>query len=266
MNYEQIPPPDYLKSYIRYFWKLKNDNAHESFKTLGPLPDGCPGIIFQHSSEGSFVDPIHKQLPEIFLYGQTIKPTELYLQGKFQTLGICFYPYALKSIFRFNASELTDNCLDLSLVTNGLKEQLLNSHSLSHQVKIFSSHIYNQIKTKGTSIDRVTEYALTCIAKSKGNLSLKDLQTELQLSERGFQRKFDTHVGISPKLFARVCRFQASLAQLKSNNYKNLSDIAFDNGYADQSHFIRSFKEFAGFSPFQFQKHNRKLAENFSVV
>lgn len=266
MDYEQLPPPDYLKRYIRYFWKLKNDNSEEASKTLGPLPDGCPGIIFQHSSEGALVGPTDTYLPEIFLYGQTIKPIEFYLRGKFQTLGICFYPHAINHIFGFTASELTDNCLDLSLVANGLKEQLLNSPSVTHQIEVLSSHLHNQVNKKDASIDRVTEYALTRIVKSKGNLSLKGLQTELQLSERGFQRKFDAQVGISPKLFARVCRFQASLTQLKSNNYENLSDIAFDNGYTDQSHFIRSFKEFTGFSPFQFQKHNRKLAENFSVL
>jgi AraC-like DNA-binding protein len=92
------------------------------------------------------------------------------------------------------------------------------------------------------------------------------LQRNLNLSERGFQRRFNQHVGISPKLFSRVCKFQAALGQLKNNNYANLSDVAFDNGYADQSHFIRSFKEFAGFSPYQFQKRDRKIAENFSVI
>lgn len=266
MNYQEIQPPDHLRQWIRYFWVLENDSPNDSNQILSPLADGCPGIIFQHSSKGHFYDPYEKHLPEIFLYGQTIQPADLYLEGQFKSIGICLYPSALKSLFQFNASELTDSCLDLSLLIRQLKEPLLNSPTIADQIEIFSSHIEALTRKKDASVDRVTAYALTRIAESNGNISLRNLQKELQLSERGLQRKFDQHVGISPKLFARVCRFQATLAQLKNNNFNNLSDIAFDNGYADQSHFIRTFKEFAGFSPLQFQKSNRRLTANFSLL
>lgn len=265
MKYEQLPPPAHLKNFIRYFWILEHNGDTQTSNTMAPLADGCPGIVFQHSSEGSFYDLGNKQVPEIFLYGQTITPTDLKINGKFKTVGICFYPYALKSIFGFHASELTDNCMDLTLLMKRLKEPLLNARTSRDQIEIFSSSIGQQIKSKNYEVDRAVEYALTQIIKSKGSVALKDLQDEMKLSERGFQRRFDQQVGISPKLFSRVCRFQASLDQLKNNRYVNLSDVAFDNGYADQSHFIRSFKEFAGFSPYQFQKSERKLAENFSV-
>ena len=266
MKYEQISPPPYLKNYVRYFWVLESDGTSEPAKKLLPLADGCPGIIFQHSSVGSFSDSAHEHLPEIFLYGQTVKPTELNLGGQFKTFGVCFYPYTLKSMFGFDASELTDSCVDLTLLVNNFKEPLLNASSLKNQIDTFSTHLDCHIKKSSYRIDHATEYALSEIVQAKGNLPLRDLQRKLKLSERGFQRSFNQHVGISPKLFSRVCRFQAALRQLKNNNYANLSDVAFDNGYADQSHFIRSFKEFAGFSPNQFQKRDRKIAENFSVI
>jgi len=266
MKYEQISPPPYLKNYVRYFWVLESDGTSEPAKKLLPLADGCPGIIFQHSSVGSFSDSAHEHLPEIFLYGQTVKPTELNLGGQFKTFGVCFYPYTLKSMFGFDASELTDSCVDLTLLVNNFKEPLLNASSLKNQIDTFSTHLDCHIKKSSYRIDHATEYALSEIVQAKGNLPLRDLQRKLKLSERGFQRSFNQHVGISPKLFSRVCKFQAALRQLKNNNYANLSDVAFDNGYADQSHFIRSFKEFAGFSPNQFQKRDRKIAENFSVI
>jgi AraC-like DNA-binding protein len=267
MQYQQILPSPRLKNYIRYFWALESDDNSKSEKKLLPLADGCPGIIFQRSSFGSFSDPSHDHLPEVFLYGQTVKPTEINLGGKFQTVGVCFYPYTLKSIFGFDANELTDSCLDLTLLlTNNFKEPLLNASSPYNQIEIFSTHLYSYIQKSRYHIDPATQFALSQIVQSKGNLPLRDLQKKLKLSERGFQRKFNQHVGISPKLFSRVCRFQAALHQLKNNDYANLSDLAFDNGYADQSHFIRSFKEFAGFSPYQFQKNHRKIAENFSLI
>ena len=264
MKYQQFLPPAPLKSYIRYFWVLEQQSDSQSVDTLSPLADGCPGIIFQHPSEGNFYHDSGKHFPEIFLYGQTITPLDIKVRGKFKTLGVCFSPSALKSIFRFHASELTDSCVDLSLLLSRVTEPLLNARTASEQIAFLSAEIYKLVVGKNAKVDHAIEYALSKMVKSGGNVVLKNLQKDLQLSERGFQRRFDQQVGISPKLFARVCRFQASLTQLKNNAYINLSDIAFDNGYADQSHFIRSFKEFAGFSPFEFQK--RQLADNFSAA
>lgn len=263
MHYKLITPPDHLKQWIRFFWALETDG--EVSHVLNPLADGCPGIIFQHASDGQFYDRAKHLMPEIFLYGQTINCSPLSLNGKFKTVGICFYPSALRSLFRINASELTDSCVDITLLTDQLKEPLANSISLTEKIEIFSSRIWDIIKREEPAADRATEFAIRRIVQSNGNLQLRSLQKEMQLSERGLQRKFEQYVGIPPKLFSRVCRFQASLTQLRKSNFHNLSDIAFDNGYADQSHFIRTFKDFAGFSPLQFQKNKRTLAANFTV-
>ncbi len=110
------------------------------------------------------------------------------------------------------------------------------------------------------------EYALSNMLLSKGTISLKKLTESLSLSERTFERKFKEYVGLSPKLFSRICRFQTSLKQLKHYNYNKLSDIAFENEYADQSHFIRSFKKFSGLSPNQYQQQSSKVVENLSEV
>jgi AraC-like DNA-binding protein len=266
MQYRQIPPPAYLESYVRFFWTLESDGMDVLPKTLGPLADGCPGLLFQRREKGIFYDLDNKELPELFIYGQTIKRTEILLVGNFKTIGICFFPNALKSILGINANELTDDCLDLNLLCTRLPEQLANTPLMVDQIEILSSYFFAQINKTGAEVDKITHYAFTRIMEAKGCLSLKELQTDLKLSERSFERKFNQYVGISPKLFSKVCRFQASLEQLKRNDYSKLSDIAFDNGYADQSHFIRNFKEFAGFSPYQFQKQSYELASNFPVL
>ncbi|MNT33599.1 DNA-binding transcriptional activator FeaR [compost metagenome] len=113
-----------------------------------------------------------------------------------------------------------------------------------------------------TDADEIIQYSLSQIVKSKGGILLKDLHDDLQLSERSFERKFKQSIGISPKLYARICRFKVSLNQLKNNDFQKLSDIAYENDYSDQSHFIRSFKEFAGFSPLQYPKLVNVVIEN----
>ena len=263
MQYKQIAPPDHLKQWVRFFWLL--ETADEVSHILNPLADGCPGILLQHASDGQFRDPIKESVPEILLYGQTIRCSPLHLIGQLKTVGVCFYPSALKSLFRINASELTGSCVDFTLLVDQLKEPLANSNSLNEKIDILSTRLWNIIKRRQPSSDTTTDWAIRRIIESKGKLQLRSLQRELQVSERGLQRKFEQHVGISPKMFSRVCQFQASLTQLRKSDFENISDIAFDNGYADQSHFIRTFKEFSGLSPLQFQKSKRTLTPNFAV-
>ena len=86
----------------------------------------------------------------------------------------------------------------------------------------------------------------------------------MHLSERSFERKFKSQVGISAKLFSRICRFQSSFQQFINEDFNTLTDIAFEHTYSDQSHFIRSFKEFAGLSPLQFQKNLNIVAVNLA--
>ena len=67
-------------------------------------------------------------------------------------------------------------------------------------------------------------------------------------------RLFRQEVGISPKKFAKIIQFQASLEQLSKEEYFKLSQIAYDKGFADQSHFIRIFRQYTGNTPSAFVK------------
>lgn len=270
MKYKQIKPPAYLKDYVRYFWTLESNGIGASPKTFKTIADGCPGLIVQQSENGTFYDQNNKPLPRIFLYGQATKHAQIHALGKFSTIGIYLHPSALKPIFGLKADELTDSCLDLNVMAEKqgvhLSEQLLSASSLADQIKILSSYLLFQIRKNDTPADKPMQHALSQILQSKGNLSLKKLRETLGLSERSFERKFKQCVGIPPKLFSRVCRFQASLDQLRNNHYHKLSDIAFENEYADQSHFIRAFKEFAGFSPYRYRQQSNEVVENFAEL
>lgn len=267
MQYAQIPPPDFLRHHVRYFWTLESSATEALPKVFGPVVDGCPGLMFQQPDMGAFSQD-NKQLADIAVYGQSTKHSVLTFTGQLHLVGIVFYPNALKSIFGINAGELTNACTNLELLparhTAELSGRLLHASPIAEQINILSDYLFKQIASNQQA-DDLTQYAIAQIAKTKGGTSLKDLQDDLRMTERSFERRFKDHVGISPKLFSRICRFQASLSQLRANHYSKLSDVAFENDYADQSHFIRTFKEFTGFSPYQYQKQLEEVAENFTL-
>jgi AraC-like DNA-binding protein len=76
-----------------------------------------------------------------------------------------------------------------------------------------------------------------------------NIQRELNIYERTLQRMFEKHIGISPNIYRRICQFNSAFTDLNLGNYNNLSDIANNHGYADQSHYIRAFKEFTNITP-----------------
>ncbi|TCC91039.1 helix-turn-helix domain-containing protein [Pedobacter hiemivivus] len=266
MKFREIQPPLFLKDYVRYFWVLESSDVGELPKTFGAIADGSPGIIFQQSEHGSFYQN-HKELPSVFLYGQTTRYTQLHSPGSFRTIGVYFYPHALKSIFGFNAAELTNSCLDVDLIPSTqflqLSERLLNTPEPEEQIDVLSTYLFSQIEKNRRFEDPIAQYAVAEMLKVNGAIDLKLLLANLKITERSFERRFKYDVGIPPKLLSRIIRFQASMELLRGNKYNKLSDIAFENNYADQSHFIRSFKEFAGISPNQYQKQYTELVENF---
>jgi len=260
MLYRQIPPPTHLQNYIRYFWVLESDDANILSRSFRTIAEGSPGLIFQSPDKGAMYQ-FDVEMPSVFLYGQSTSYGEISFASGFSTIGICFYPDALRTVFGLDADELTNTCASLEALSGKmgslLSEQLMDDGSNTHRIRVLSAYLSSLLDRNNKYENKSIQYLLSRIIQAKGGLSLDDLRKELQVSERSLERKFRQFIGIAPKLFCRISRFQASLNELRFNRYEKLSDIAYENEYADQSHFIRSFKEFAGCSPLQYQKQLR---------
>jgi len=269
MNYQYIVPPAYLRDYVEYFWTLDSTKGQSDPLKFATIADGSPGLIFQVSSNG-FAYQDEKPLPAIYLYGQTTACSQILLPSSFQTIGVYFYPHALKSVFGLDAWELTDNCLDVTLFSTlkeyNLTERLLNLSCASQRIEVLCSYLYKLIVLHNSGVDDKVKYMLANIKNMHENLPLRHLRQDLGWSERTLERKFKEQVGISPKLFTKITQFQKALNLLRSENYSRLTDVAYENFYADQSHFIRSFKEFTSLTPNQYLRNSKELVMNFPQI
>jgi len=81
---------------------------------------------------------------------------------------------------------------------------------------------------------------------------LDDLNEKVFVSKRHLQRTFQNKVGYGPKAYSRMLRFCEAIFYLQQNPSARMTTVAYDFGYADQSHFIREFKEFMGQNPRKF--------------
>jgi AraC-like DNA-binding protein len=95
--------------------------------------------------------------------------------------------------------------------------------------------------------DPVVTRALARLSDVHAAASVADIARELEMSERQLERRFVARVGLMPKRFARLARFERALALVRSGS--SLSWVAQCAGYADQPHMVREFRSFAGEPP-----------------
>ncbi|MCE7064863.1 helix-turn-helix domain-containing protein [Dyadobacter sp. CY326] len=245
---QPIIRPSVLTKYIKNIWILENHDIQQTDHSLKFFADGCSGLMFQQSQSGVYIE--EKPLSDLLLYGQTVQPIELKCTGSYKMIVFILYPYAVHALFGLKACSLTDTCLDMrtySETSEQVANALIQAHSTDDQVKIMEAFL--QAQASNSSPDLEIEEMTTFIMNANGAVTVKDLQQESDMSERTLERRFTRQIGVSPKLFSKIIRFQSSIKQMDAGDYKKLSDVAYENGYADQSHFVRNFKEFTHITP-----------------
>jgi AraC-like DNA-binding protein len=101
----------------------------------------------------------------------------------------------------------------------------------------------------------------------RAGATVRELAGRAGLSHRRFIQLFDEEVGMTPKRFGRVRRFQRALALAQRADSVDWARLAYTSGYCDQSHLIRDFSAFSGLSPVDLHRHRRDpVKQNHAVV
>jgi AraC-like DNA-binding protein len=247
MKFRTIHPQSSISKYVSSILVIENYNQQDDF-ILPLFANGSPTLVFNTAKATSKNNNVNN----LTLYGQTITPSELSIKSDFTLIAYFLFPDTLISLFNISAGELTDGSVELNFFKQAqsynLQEQLLNTTMLNYRLDLLNNFI-KKLSDNATPTNNTTKFATKKLKKSNGQLSLKNIQQELRITERTLQRLFETNIGLSPKMYSRICQFQSAFQQLNQNQYSKFSDIAYENGYADQSHFIRVFKEFTNLTP-----------------
>jgi AraC-like DNA-binding protein len=109
--------------------------------------------------------------------------------------------------------------------------------------------------------DRVFEYSVHSIWISRGLLPIADLSRNIGASDRWLRAKYAERLGISPKSFASIVRFQFCFQALMRDKHGFLKNRQFQDYYYDQAHFIKEFKRFIGHSPARYSSLQNEVGE-----
>lgn len=189
------------------------------------------------------------------LHGPSKNFRRFITEKSFGIFGVYFYPFALPQAFSIPACELSDQTPDLIAFLGNegaeLEEKIMLADNNMERVHIMTSFLQKKITEKNDARVNAVRYIISQIIHSGGLVPVKELAGQSFLSVRQFERNFKIYSGFNPKLYSRIIRFQATTQQY-GNTKKNLTDIAYDCGYYDQSHFIHDFKQFSGYHPKQY--------------
>ncbi len=92
--------------------------------------------------------------------------------------------------------------------------------------------------------------------QQRPTIKYQDLTEDYPHTQKHLINQFKKYVGLTPKYFQRMLRFNDILNKIQQQQKVNWSDVAFMCGYSDQSHFIKEFHHFSGFNPSEFIKQD----------
>jgi len=257
MNFQDLSPDKSISLFVKKIWVFESAEKH--LKTNLPfLADGYPGLMFQQTDNGLKVNPHKKEMPVLFLYGQTIQPIELEIDGAYQLIVFQLYPFVLKSLFNISPSSINDDCYDLKQLQDvnigTFTQQLLSEIDIDNRVERISSLLHQLLQSKRQNLDLKIKQVIESIITTKGRENIGTIARKLNINTRTLERRFFNETGLSPKQFSKIIQFQSSLEQITVKDYSKLTDVVYENGFTDQSHFIKVFKGFTGRTPKTFSK------------
>lgn len=279
-SFDIIKPCSLLEPFIKYYWIL--DYESNVVEPIRVIPYGCVQFTFylgeRINSFGSNNDSSYKD--QAVVTGQISSFFDVFPQGKIRLITIVFKPFGAKPFFDFPIFEIQNNIIPIKDINN--KEWLDLENRLGDCVdnKSIVSCLENNLLKKLEKNTLFNSYssinnerimlAINRIDDSKGTINIKDLSSLACLSDKQFNRIFADYVGMNPKNFLRIIRYQSVLLKLQNSNIKDTKavdfvDLVYDCGYYDQSHLINNFKEFTGYTPKEYIKLFSPCSEYFSM-
>lgn len=259
LRFNVIPAPESIAHFVRYFWVLEGDASEREPYLHRALADSCPEFLFYYKGSFKSINKDNK-LERCFrsgIYGQTQSYVQYQVNEDFGIFGVYLYPYAISQLFSLPASELSDQKPDLSTLCGKageiLEEKVMLASSNLQRATLVTEFLIKRlvlIKTEYTYFQNI----INKVIASNQFYDIADLAFECNLSRRQYERKFMEYSGFSPRAFLNLVRF-GHVLNSTSIATKPLTEIAYNYGYYDQSHFIRHFRKFSGYSPKEYFKN-----------
>lgn len=269
MKYREYAPAKPLDRYINCFWSLEPETGSAPPACDRSVPDGSLEFVLH------LAEPMLRQTPDggfvpeerAVLIGQTTLPYVIAPGGQTRLLGMRCFPHTGFLFVDGPVLPYNDQSVDLeAILPRGARlpfERVANAPTVLEAVRVLEQWCLDRLAARPvTTGDRRFAYACVRILRGLGMPSISSVSREAGTSTRHLERLFRCRAGISPKLFARIIRFQHALGHLDGGS--GLAALAQRTGHFDQAHFTREFRRFAGVTPREFGREQHPWTRHFA--
>lgn len=241
MKYNKVKPSRHLQPFIHFYWELKGKENEETWERV--FPDGCAGILLNSGNKcltdnGTF----SMETGKTYVVGAMNSFKDSFINYDTHLIGACLKPAAFANFYSFAPqNELTNSTVELE------KSNSFIADKISENPFVYFDHFFSERTTKKNNL---LQSELNDIHSSNGRLSIYELAKRNSITVRQLERNFKKLIGLSPKEYSNIIRFQYALSLIKdSKQDRSLLDIAFECGYYDHSHLSNEIRRNTGLSP-----------------
>jgi AraC-like DNA-binding protein len=267
-NFYKPKPP--LSKFVDNFWLYEGYEAEH--KTERILPTGTLELVINlRQNELLFYDVERPEncsrLSGAIVSGASGRGFAPDTAEEVFIIGIHFKPGGAFPFLGLPAGDLADTHVDLETLwgpsAGRLREHLCEARTSAERFQLLQEALSSRL-CHGVDVEQhyAVSAALEMFGKNQAGPRVREAAKYLGLSQRRFIQVFKAEVGMTPKLFSRIQRFQHTRTFIHQNPSINWADLAVDLGYFDQSHLIREFLEFSGLSPTDYINRHKGFIEH----
>ncbi len=254
-----------LRNYIKFFWELHMEHAQLNHKIIPQININLR-INLSDTPHSSFAGGQEKLLENIYFSGlqDHFGNTYLKLNGTVDVLGVCFFPDGFYPFIKIPVSEFKNQLqgageagLKLAATIN---ERLKEAQNIADRLAILENELA-LLLVKNNQTSENFRQIFNALRQTDNTLQIAEFCRMNNIGIRRLERLYNKYVGVSANTYSTLNRFHSSLNGLLFKDYPKLSDLAYENGYFDQMHFIKEFKRFAGNTPKTFVHQNDSILQ-----
>jgi AraC-like DNA-binding protein len=262
-----IPAPD-VRDFVQLFRIVHFQFEKEQplpFKAYPPRPEQCLAFYpfdteaVEYANNGMQV----KDLP-IVLYGQFCQVTNRTIGRNFLVLQIVFTPGALYRLTGIPSHELCNCYVDAEIYFSShirfVNEQLAAAANYTAMLEIVTNFVRSLVKQPKKS-KLLLDDACLQLLYNRPLLTVRDIAREACLSTKQMERKFKERLGVNPKLYERIIRFDKAFRLRNARPDFDWLRIAVETDYYDYQHLAKEYQDFTGFTPTAFHGIENKAPE-----
>lgn len=243
MKYKKIKPNKELEPFIHFYWELKGNEQEGLWERV--FPDGCAGI-YMNLGNSCLTDngALSLEFGKTYVVGAMTSFKDSFIDYDTHLIGVCLKPGAFTNFYNYTSqNELINNTVVFE------KSKSFNIDKMLETPFNYFDHFFSgRIKNKSNPLQSV----ISDIHLTNGQIGIYKLSKRNFTSVRQLERNFKKFIGLSPKEYSNIIRFQYALSLIKNSEKKrSLLEIAFECGYYDHSHLTNEIKRNTGLAPSQ---------------